>query len=127
MAKEWPSIEIEPVLFQQIFQNLINNAVKFNSASRKQIKLECQAAGDSHYTFVVNDNGIGIDPKYHNRIFRVFDRLHTQNEYEGTGIGLAIVKKAVNKLGGEIAVDSKPGKGTTFRITLPRYQDRSDI
>jgi PAS domain S-box-containing protein len=123
MADDWPTIEVEPVLLGQIFQNLIDNAIKFNRSPRKRIALGWRSIGEGHeqqYELFVRDNGIGIDPRYHEQIFRVFERLHTREEYDGTGIGLAIVNKAVNKLGGSVRVASKPGKGSTFFVTLPQ-------
>jgi light-regulated signal transduction histidine kinase (bacteriophytochrome) len=114
-----------------IFQNLVTNAVKFNTYPHKCVELGWQPAplpcsdgggagggGVQAYEFFVRDNGIGIDPRYHERIFRVFERLHTKEEYEGTGVGLAIVKKAASKLGGSVRVESKPGEGSTFFVTL---------
>jgi light-regulated signal transduction histidine kinase (bacteriophytochrome) len=74
------------------------------------------------YEFLVHDNGIGIAPRYHEQIFRVFERLHTSKEYEGAGIGLAIVKKAASKLGGSVRVESKLGEGSTFFVTLPNVK-----
>ncbi len=117
-AEAWPTLEIEPVLFKQIYQNLLDNALKFNTSACKRIILGWQRVDDS-YEFYVRDNGIGIDPKYHRRIFNVFERLHTQEEYPGTGIGLAIVKKAVSRLNGAVRVESELGKGSTFYITFP--------
>jgi PAS domain S-box-containing protein len=127
MADDWPTIEVEPVLLGQIFQNLIDNAIKFNRSPRKRITLGWRSIGEEHeqqYELFVRDNGIGIDPRYHEQIFRVFERLHTREEYDGTGIGLAIVNKAVSKLGGSVRVASKPGKGSTFFVTLPQKVNR---
>ncbi len=135
MADDWPTIVVEPVSLGQIFQNLIGNAVKFNTSPHKRVELGWQPAplpcsdgggagggGVQAYEFFVRDNGIGIDPHYHEQIFRVFERLHTSEEYEGTGIGLAIVKKAASKLGGSVRVESEPGEGSTFFVTLPKTQ-----
>ena len=116
---DWPVIETKPVLLRQIFLNLIINGVKFNTSPRKRIDLNWRLLEEGRYEFSVHDNGIGIDPAYQEQIFRVFERLHTREEFEGTGVGLAIVKKAVSKLGGSIRVESNPGKGSTFFVTLP--------
>jgi signal transduction histidine kinase len=120
MRDDWPTLEIEVVLLRQIFQNLINNAVKFNTSSPKQIELGWQPAEKNGHEFFVRDNGIGIAPSYQEKIFRVFERLHTREEFEGTGIGLAIVRKALTKLGGSVRVESTPGEGSTFFVTLPK-------
>ncbi len=131
MVDEWPTVDVELVLFGQIFQNLIVNATKFNNSPRKWIELgwrqiapgespEWNDLSEESYEFFVRDNGIGIEARYHAQIFRVFERLHTKEEYEGTGIGLAIVKKASGKLGGSVRVESKPGEGSTFFVTLPK-------
>ncbi len=133
MADDWPTIDVQPVLLGQIFQNLINNAVKFTQSPHRWIELGWQpvfpsqkVAGNDKkppaYEFFVRDNGIGIDSRYHEQIFRVFERLHTSKEYEGTGIGLAIVRKAVGQLGGSVHVESKPGEGSTFFVALPKTQ-----
>ncbi|MEM7114936.1 MAG: GAF domain-containing protein [Chloroflexota bacterium] len=116
----WPTIKTEVALLRQIFQNLILNGIKFNRSASKQIYLGWQTIDRSTYQFNVQDNGIGIDPTYQDRIFGVFERLHTYQEYAGTGIGLAIVRKAVRKLGGTIHVESALGKGSTFIVRLPR-------
>ncbi|MCK4314592.1 MAG: ATPase, partial [Anaerolineae bacterium] len=131
MADDWPTMEVEPVLLGQVFQNLIGNAVKFNTSPHKRVELgwrpvvqDLTGLGkpvrSQWYEFFVRDNGIGIDPRYHEQIFRVFERLHTKEEYEGTGVGLAIVKKAVSKLGGSVRVESIPGERSTFFVTVPR-------
>lgn len=119
LAESWPTIESEPVLLRQIFQNLLGNAVKFNTAPHKQVEIAWQRAADGFYDIAVRDNGLGIAPHYHDKIFRAFERLHTKAEFEGSGIGLAIVKKAVAKLGGSVWVDSQPGTGSTFWVRIP--------
>ena len=115
----WPTMEVEPVLLRQIFQNLISNATKFNRAPRKRIELGWRPVGEHDCELYVRDNGLGIDPRYSEQIFQIFQRLHTKQEYEGTGIGLAIVKKAVSRMGGTVHVTSTPGEGSTFFVTLP--------
>lgn len=115
----WPRVETQPVLLKQILQNLITNAVKFNRSTPKRVEVGWTSAGGEGLEIYIRDNGIGIDPKFHERIFRVFDRLHTRQEYEGTGIGLSIVRKALSKLGGSIRMASAPGRGSTFWVTLP--------
>lgn len=124
MEDDWPSIDAETVLLRQIFQNLINNGIKFNNSSQKRIELGWVTLEDGGNEFFVRDNGIGIDPRYHEQIFRVFERLHTTEVYEGTGIGLAVAKKAIGRLGGSIRVESSLGKGSTFFITIPKTQKR---
>lgn len=101
----------------QVFQNLIANAIKFVGTRTPQIHIGATRE-DGHWCFSLSDNGIGIDPAYFSRIFGVFQRLHGRQEYAGNGIGLAICKKVVERHGGKIWVESKPGQGTTFRFTL---------
>jgi PAS domain S-box-containing protein len=114
-----PAVPGDAVLLGQIFQNLLGNALKFRSHDvRPVISIGARRQG-AFWEFVVADNGIGIDPQYHERIFRVFQRLHSNDEYSGTGIGLAICRKAVHHHGGEITLESRPGCGATFRFTLP--------
>jgi light-regulated signal transduction histidine kinase (bacteriophytochrome) len=126
MVEDWPTIVSEPVLLRQVFQNLIENAVKFNTAQNKLVELGWRDAANDCYEFRVRDNGIGIEQSNREKIFHVFERLHTTKEYEGTGVGLAIVKKAAGKLGGSIRLESKPGESSTFFVTLPKIQkDRS--
>lgn len=122
MPDDWPTIQAPPTLLRQIFQNLIENAVKFNHSEHKLVELGWQPGGKDQLEIFVRDNGIGIDPQYHQKIFGVFQRLHTTGEVEGTGIGLAIAKKTVTKLGGAIRVESAPGKGSTFFVMLPAKQ-----
>jgi signal transduction histidine kinase len=105
----------------QVFQNLISNAVKFRSdrASRIEIKAE---RDDGMWRFSVADNGIGIDAKFRERIFQMFQRLHERGKYEGSGIGLAIAKKIIERHGGRIWFVSSLGQGTTFHFTLPAQE-----
>lgn len=115
----WPTIQTEVALLRQIFQNIILNGVKFNQSPVKEIYLNWILLSDQTYQFSVKDNGIGIDPIYQERIFGVFERLHTYQEYPGTGIGLAIVRKAVRKLRGSVRIESQVGQGSTFIVQLP--------
>jgi PAS domain S-box-containing protein len=117
-----PPVEADDLQLAQLFQNLIGNALKFRSSSVPRIHISVSQT-DSEYQFAVADNGIGIEPQYFERIFMVFQRLHNKGEYPGTGIGLAICKKVVERHGGRIWVDSTPGGGSTFRFTLPRRRE----
>jgi signal transduction histidine kinase len=119
MGNDWPTIYTEPTLLRQIFVHLIRNAIKFNHSPRKRVELGWLPIGNEHYELFVRDNGIGLEPRYQEQIFHVFERLHTHKEYEGTGVGLAICKKIVQRHGGRIWVDSEPGKGSTFYFTIP--------
>jgi light-regulated signal transduction histidine kinase (bacteriophytochrome) len=122
MEDDWPTIDVEPTLLRQIFQNLIGNAIKFNTSTRKRVEIGWLPLGEKQYELFVRDNGIGIKPGHHEKIFRVFQRLHTRQEYEGTGLGLAIVKKGTSRLHGSVRVESEPGKGSTFFIALLKTQ-----
>jgi light-regulated signal transduction histidine kinase (bacteriophytochrome) len=115
-------IDTDPTLLKHILQHLITNAVKFNPSPRKRVEIGWLPARQRQYEVFVRDNGIGIEPRYHEQIFHVFERLHTSEEYEGTGLGLAIVKKAISKLRGSLRVESEPGEGSTFFVTLPEPQ-----
>ncbi|MCD4727694.1 MAG: PAS domain S-box protein, partial [Pirellulales bacterium] len=101
----------------QLFQNLIGNAVKFRGDRRPEINVSARRK-DDHWLFAVCDNGIGIERQYWDRLFVIFQRLHTRHKYEGTGIGLAVCKRIVERHGGKIWIDSKPGQGTTFYFTI---------
>jgi signal transduction histidine kinase len=113
-----PIVVADPTQMTQLFQNLIGNAVKFRGDRHPEIQVEAERLGDE-VKFAVRDNGIGIESQYLDRIFGVFQRLHTRSAYPGNGIGLAVCKKIVERHGGRIWVESVPGRGTTFLFTLP--------
>jgi PAS domain S-box-containing protein len=113
-----PVVLGDSVQLGQLFQNLISNAIKFHGQQAPEVHVTATREGSS-WRFAVQDNGIGLDPAYAERIFVIFQRLHTRAEYPGTGIGLAICKKIVERHGGRIWVESEPGAGTTFYFTLP--------
>jgi light-regulated signal transduction histidine kinase (bacteriophytochrome) len=112
-----PTVYADPVQLVQVFQNLLGNAIKFRNSEPPEIDVACEET-PAEWSFSVRDNGIGIDPKYADRIFQVFQRLHTKTEYPGTGIGLAICKKIAERHGGRIWVASQPGQGATFHFTI---------
>jgi signal transduction histidine kinase len=113
-----PTLTVDPTQLLQLFQNLISNAIKFRG--KEPPKVHVSAARDgAAWRFSVKDNGIGIEPQYFERIFRIFQRLHTRREYEGNGIGLAVCKKIVERHGGRIGLESALGRGSTFSFTIP--------
>jgi len=118
--EDLPTVPADKVQISRVFQNLIANALKFRSNEPPRIHVSA-SQDDNECTVRVRDNGIGIDPKYYDKLFIIFKRLHTRDEYPGTGIGLAICKKIVERHGGKIWVDSEgPGKGSTFCFTIKR-------
>jgi PAS domain S-box-containing protein len=119
-----PAVVADGQQLTQLFQNLIGNAMKFRAAEPPRIHVSCEERPDL-WIFSVSDNGIGLDPQYSERIFMMFQRLHTKAEYPGTGIGLAICKKIVDRHGGRIWVESQPGRGCTFGFTIPRNVESS--
>jgi PAS domain S-box-containing protein len=114
-----PAITADETQLAQVFQNLIGNAIKYRGAEVPRVHLSATKNGGDEWIFSVRDNGLGIDPQYFERIFILFQRLHGQNEFNGTGIGLAICKKILERLGGRIWVDSQLEKGSTFYFSLP--------
>jgi light-regulated signal transduction histidine kinase (bacteriophytochrome) len=114
-----PTIACDGGQLTQVFQNLIGNALKFRRKDAiPAVRVSAARTGNA-WTFGIADNGIGIEPKYFERIFQMFQRLHGREEYPGTGIGLALCKKIVERHGGRITVASEAGRGTTFAFTIP--------
>jgi light-regulated signal transduction histidine kinase (bacteriophytochrome) len=114
-----PSVVADRTQLLQVFQNLISNAIKYRSERTPKIHVGVEER-ESEWLVSVHDNGIGIAPKYADRIFKIFQRLHTRTAYPGTGIGLAVCKKVIERHGGRIWVESEPEDGSTFFFTLPK-------
>ncbi|MBD1877517.1 sensor histidine kinase [Coleofasciculus sp. FACHB-T130] len=119
-----PQVNGDKTQWLQLFQNLIANAIKFRREEPPQVHITAELK-DREWLFSVRDNGIGIKPQYLDRIFEIFKRLHTRREFPGTGIGLAMCKKIVERHGGSIWAESQPGVGTTFYFTIPLTPDPS--
>ena len=118
LADALPTIEGNSVQMLQLLQNLIGNGIKYNKNHFPKVEIKHNRV-NGHHIFAVKDNGIGISQEYHEQIFEMFKRLHTRDEYKGTGIGLAICKKIVNNFGGRIWLDSNFGQGSIFYFTIP--------
>jgi signal transduction histidine kinase len=108
----------------QLLQNLIENGLKYNKAEQPRVFVSCEPSGQD-WVFSVADNGMGIDPKHHERIFDIFKRLHTYAEIPGTGIGLALCRGIVERHGGRIWVESRPGEGSIFHFSLPSQREQA--
>jgi len=117
-----PTVLADESQLTQLFQNLIGNAIKFHGEAQPRVRIEA-VPEDGRWKFSVSDNGVGIKEEYFERVFQVFQRLHGREAYEGTGIGLAIAKKIVERHGGRIWIVSEPGKGATFNFTLPTTKE----
>ena len=117
-VSELPTVEADENQLEQVFQNLVSNAIKYRGDDPPRIGIDATRQNEM-CRFDVTDNGIGIDPAYADQIFEVFKRLHTNEEYQGTGIGLSLCQKIVEHHGGEIWVESEPGQGSTFSFTIP--------
>jgi two-component system, chemotaxis family, sensor kinase Cph1 len=106
----------------QLLTNLVSNAIKFHDGERPKIEVSASSR-NNEFVFAIKDNGIGIDPQYHDNLFKMFQRLHSADEYPGTGIGLAISKKIVERHGGRIWIKSEIGRGATFYFTISKMRD----
>jgi len=113
-----PSVLADGAQLEQLYHNLIGNALRFSNGRRPRVHVGAENKSGEH-VFFVRDNGIGIDPRYAEKVFVMFQRLHARDEYEGNGIGLAVCKRIVERHGGRIWVESEPGKGAAFRFTIP--------
>ena len=125
-----PQLKLDPLppasgdeaLMRQVFVNLLSNAIKFTRPT-KRAAIEIGAQSDvEHHTYYVRDNGVGFDPKYSDKLFGVFQRLHRHDEFEGTGVGLALVQRIVQRHGGRIWAEAKLDEGATFYFTIPKVE-----
>ena len=118
-----PRLHVDPHQIGQLFQNLIANAIKFRRAEPPDVRIDAWPEVE-HWHFTIRDNGIGFEMRFAERIFVIFQRLHARDRYAGTGVGLAICKKIVERHGGRIWAESEPGRGSTFHFTLPAEPDQ---
>jgi len=116
-----PQVPADPTQLVQLFQNLVGNALKFHGPTPPRIEVAARDLGEE-WRFAVRDNGIGVEAQYADKVFVIFQRLHSRQEYPGTGIGLAICKRIVERHGGRIWFKSEPGRGSTFYFTLPKRE-----
>jgi signal transduction histidine kinase len=119
-----PTVRADHTQLLQVFQNLIGNSIKFHGENPPRVHVSVQDMGNE-WMFSVKDNGLGIDKKHADKLFVIFQRLHTQAEYPGTGIGLAVCKQIVERHGGRIWFESKPGKGSTFYFSFPKHKEKT--
>ena len=122
---ELPVVTSDPVQLEQLFQNLVGNAVKFRGEDPPEVHVSAERSNRG-WCFTIRDNGIGIAPEYHERVFELFRRLHGRGQYPGTGIGLALCRKIVERHGGNIWVESEPGKGSSFHFTIHENGGNND-
>ncbi|AGB38920.1 sensor histidine kinase [Natronococcus occultus] len=121
---ELPWVAGDRSQLRQLFQNLLDNAIEYSGDGPPRVGVDAERHGDE-WAVAVRDNGIGVDPEHQERIFEIFDRLHTQDEHEGSGIGLALCQRVARRHGGRIRLESEPGEGSTFIVTLPSTESAS--
>jgi PAS domain S-box-containing protein len=120
-----PTVQADEMQLVQLFQNLVGNAVKYQNPGIPRVHVSATKLGKTSWTFAVKDNGLGIHPQYFERIFGMFQRLHKRDEFSGTGVGLAICKRIMERHGGTVEVESTPGRGSTFSFALAGTEPRS--
>ena len=114
-----PSYYCYSTQMKLVFQNIIQNGIKYNNSKNPHIEVWSESKADS-ITLFFRDNGIGVEEEFHDTIFKFFKRLHTKQDYDGSGIGLGVCKKIINRLEGTISIESEKGKGSTFIVELPK-------
>src|SRR5262249_25672313 len=122
-----PHASADRSLLEQVWGNLLSNAIKFSSKKDAPVVEVGAIAEEREYVYFVRDNGAGFDPRYQEKLFGVFQRLHHSDEYPGTGVGLALVHRIVTRHGGRVWADGRPGEGATFHFTLPKEQDSGRV
>jgi signal transduction histidine kinase len=120
-----PTLVTKRILLQQVLINILSNAIKYNDKPQGLIRI-LSSEKDDHYEFTIEDNGMGIEKTYHDKIFQIFQTLEARDKVEGTGIGLSIVKKTIEDIGGSIKVESQPGEWTRFVLHWPKETNRSE-
>jgi len=123
--KPLPPAPGDPAMVRQVFANLIGNAVKFSSGKPDPVVEVGGESRNGETTYYVKDNGVGFDETYRHKLFGVFQRLHSDEEFEGTGVGLALVQRVIHRHGGKVWAEGKPGEGATFYFTLPTRKESS--
>ena len=123
-SENLPTIQSNPDQLYLVFKNLIENGIKYNDSETPKVSITYQCSED--HQFIIKDNGIGISPEFHDKIFQMFKRLHNRSEYPGSGLGLSIVSKILQRLGGRISLASENGKGSTFFVRIPLAESTSE-
>jgi signal transduction histidine kinase len=121
-ADELPTVRGDESQLIQLFQNLLNNAIKYTGDAPPRVHVSAERT-DNKWMIAVEDDGIGMTPEETERVFQIFERLHSRESYSGTGIGLAVCRKIVERHGGDIRIESERGDGSTFYVTLPAVND----